>query len=666
MDKQHPDSGRGSGKRGRPAVGKPEQVRLSDSEKALAIALGDGVLAKGVRQALMIAHLSALTWPMLKATRRTDIELSDAAGRTIVVSQFYAPRNWADRKPGETVFALGRLKKFGSKLSLEIIKEAPARAVGKIWSQYAGIQGQIAGERIEALVNGSVDSDEAYLACAAVMQGETGLADDALMIACGSTQDRGFTSCIGLLRALHRPETVEEGRLALEYARRITALGIQASALRHHLRHPHPKAPLPVNKGSVVKVMSSLGFALTQGQQDVALQVTERLAQPKPLNALLSGDVGTGKTLAFLAPAVAAHLAGARVAIITPRTLLADQIASEAIKHFGHLKIEVERVATGARIKNQNALLVSTHGLATTAKKTGYAPQFLVCDEQHKFSAEAREALVAPYTHVLEVTATPVPRSLAASLYGGMEILNLRECPVKKTIHSEIQDMHNRREVLGGIRHTLANGGIAAMVYPNVNSADDTGARSVTAAFESMNAAFPGQVVMLHGDMPDEDMWRNLALLRSGEKRLVIASTVLEIGIDIPSVNFMAVRDADRFGISQLHQLRGRLVRNGGTGVFMMVVEDLATTPESSLERLQAVADTNDGYKLAEMDLVQRGFGDLDGSSQSGASSTIFRNIKLTASDFLARKLKTIAPVESTRDYNQAESVHTPRQERLL
>lgn len=613
-----------------------------------------------------VPHLGALTWPMIKNTRRTDVDLLDLAGQAVTLGQFSSPKVWVDTQPGDKIHAIGRIKEYGRKLTFDLVKQVPAHAIGHIWAQYAGIPGQISGDRIEALVNGSVGNDEAYLTCSALMLGETGLGDAELMKACGSTAERGFESSISMLRALHRPQSVEQGRLALEYAKRITALGIQASALRHHVRQPHPKAPLPVNKLSVSKVIANLGVKLTNGQQEVAMSVTERLNHPRPLNGLLSGDVGTGKTLAFLPPAVAAHLAGSRVAIITPRTLLADQIAAEIVKRFGSQGVKVERVPTGGRIQDQNAILVSTHGLATAARKSNYAPQLLISDEQHKFSAEAREALAGPYTHVLEVSATPVPRSLAAALYEGMEIFNLRECPVQKTIYSEIVDMSQRREVIAGIKHTLANGGIAAMIYPVVSTKEGSSSFSVTSAFESMNAAFPNQVVMLHGDMSDEEMRQNISMLRSGEKRLVIASTVLEIGIDIPSVNFMAVRDADSFGISQLHQLRGRLVRNGGVGVFMMVVEDISTTPPQSLERLECVAKTSDGYKLAEMDLLQRGFGDLDGSAQSGSSSTIFRNIKLTAGDFLARKLKTVAPPESHRDYNQAEVAHTPRQERLI
>lgn len=611
-----------------------------------------------------VPHLGALRWPQIKATKRTDIEMTDAGGRLVVISFFRVPREWADRRVGEPVLALGQLARYGSKLVLEVSKEAPERAIGKIWPQYAGIPGQIAGERIEFLVNACVDSESALRKCVANMLGETGMNDDELMAACGTTDDHGFASGIDVLRALHRPASVDEGELALEYAKRISAIGIQAAALRHHKRAPHPKAPLAINPADLTRILGMLDKQLTQGQREIVDEVIERLAQPKPLNGLLSGDVGTGKTLTFLVPAIAAHLAGARVAIITPRTLLADQIANELLRWDGLAK--VERVSTGGRINDPTAILVSTTGLASTAERESYVPQFLICDEQHKFSAEAREALVGAATHVLEVSATPVPRSLAAALYEGMEILNLRECPVKKTIYSEVMDMSTRGEVIAGIRQVIGDGGIAAMVYPKVNTADGSESQSVTRAFESFDKAFPGKCVMLHGEMSDDEMRKNIKMLRTGERQIVVASTVLEIGIDIPSVNFMAVRDADSFGISQLHQLRGRLARNGGTGYFMMVVEDLARTPASSVDRLQSVAKTLDGYKLAEMDLIQRGFGELDGTAQSGAAQTIFRNIPLGVKNFLGRQLKTIAAQPSTRTYNTAESVERPRQERLI
>ena len=362
------------------------------------------------------------------------------------------------------------------------------------------------------------------------------------------------------------------------------------------------------------------------------------------------------------------------MAIITPRTLLADQIAGQIVHLFP--EIPVERVGAGTRINDPRALLIGTPGLATLAQKQGYVPNFLVCDEQHKFSASAREALVGPATHLLEVSATPVPRSLAASLYDGLEILNLRECPVQKTIHSSIVDKAtNGPMAIAAIRQALARGERAAMVYPLVADADDgSGRQSVESAFASLSAAFPGRVTMLHGELSDEEIRLNVARLRSGECPLVIASTVLEIGIDIPSVSVMVVRDADCFGISQLHQLRGRLVRNGGTGDFLMVVENAANLPEETLARLQAVARTTDGYELAELDLVQRGFGNVDGTQQTGDSRTLFRQIRLGARDFIARKLKTSALPMAEIQLSRGTATTVPdtpglpryRQERLL
>jgi ATP-dependent DNA helicase RecG len=324
---------------------------------------------------------------------------------------------------------------------------------------------------------------------------------------------------------------------------------------------------------------------------------------------------------------------------------------------------------------------VGTSGLAGVARQAGYVPQLLILDEQHKFSTAEREALVGPHTHVVEVSATPVPRSLATSLYEGMQILNLRECPVDKTIDSEVLDMGRRGEVVARIREALSRGERAAVIYPQVNVVDESGpdeeakANSVEAAFASLSKVFPGQAVMLHGEMDDAVMRSNIAMLRNGARRLVVASTVLEIGIDIPSVSVMVVRDADRFGISQLHQLRGRLARNGGHGRFMMVVESESDTPPDALDRLYAVAETTDGYELAERDLLMRGFGDVDGAAQTGASRTLFRMLKIGPGDFMRRRLRTegaqlmaeLGSADSTRTFASGrQGTVQPVQERLL
>lgn len=610
----------------------------------------------------------------LRQARRVEIDLSDGAGQSLSLSVFGMASGWLDMPAGEEVFVVGELAQYGRRLYLSLERRVPAHAVGRVWSRYSGVPGQVSGEKVEAFVEQALQDESSIRVCAALVLGETGMSEGALMQAAASHDGSGFDSVGGLMLALHRPISVEQGRLALECARRLSALAIQAAALRHHSRPAHPRAPLPLDLGDIERLAGALPHRLTASQIEVATTVARRMTEPKPLSALLSGDVGTGKTLAFLLPAVAAHRAGARVAIVTPRTLLADQIAQQLLAHFADAQIE--RVNAGGKINDPGAIIVSTPGLATIAQKQGYVPNFLVCDEQHKFSASAREALVGVSTHLLEVSATPVPRSLAASLYDGLEILNLRECPVEKTIASTIVDKAtNGASVIAAIRGALARGERAAMVYPIVADAQDsTGRQSVESAFSSLSAAFPGKVTMLHGELSDEEIRQNVQRLRSGECPLVIASTVLEIGIDIPSVSVMAVRDADCFGISQLHQLRGRLVRNGGHGDFMMVVESIAELNEETLARLQAVARTTDGYELAELDLVQRGFGNVDGTQQTGDSRTLFRQIRLGARDFIARKLKTSALPMAEIQLSRAPAtaaLETPaipryRQERLL
>jgi ATP-dependent DNA helicase RecG len=602
-----------------------------------------------------------------RRTTRTVLEVVDDNGCTAFLSTFTGPFQWADIKAGDELVVVGSLLQFRSGFYINVDARPPMHALNGIWTSYRGIAGQISGERVEMLVAASMLDESSPRACAAHIMGETGMREDNLLSASAAADGTRFDSITALLSALHRPTTVAQGQMALDCAKRISALAVQAAALRHHSRPAHPTAPLALDPSQVSKLASLLPMPLTASQREVAQTVVNRMTEPVPLTALLSGDVGTGKTLAFLLPAVVAHLAGARVAIITPRQLLADQIASEILTKFGSVVTKLECIEAGGRIMDPSSILVGTAGLVTTAAAQGYVPQLLICDEQHKLATSVREGLVGAGTHLLEVSATPVPRSLAASLYDGMQILNLRECPVQKEIRSHVMDMGSRGQVIAALRQTLARGERAAMVYPRVSSdADD--ANSVTNAFKSLDSAFPGQCVMLHGQMGDDEIRSNLDQFRKGQRRLVIASTVLEIGIDVPSIGLMVVRGADSFGISQLHQLRGRLARNGGAGEFIMVVDDLTTLPPATKQRLEAVQRTTDGYELAEIDLLQRGFGEVDGEAQTGLSKTLFRLVKLGVADFMARKLRTLAtPAAGGRKYAQSGQLSERHvQERLI
>lgn len=615
-------------------------------------------------------------------SKRMEFLATDPSGNEVVLSAFGASSfQWLGAKKNDALHVTGSYKQFGQKAYFNIEETVPANAINSIWVKYGGVPGQISGDRIGAAVLEAKLLEGSWRQCAGKIIGATGLSEKELLTKIESP----FPSLIEMLKALHEPKSMEDGDKASEDARRISALAIQTSALRSVTRPSHAKTPVMVNPADIEELIKSQAEALTEDQSTVVNRISELLSQPKAMSSLLAGDVGTGKTLTYLIPAVAAHLAGAQVSIVAPTSLLADQLAKEAITRFGSKLKGVQRIESGDVIKDPSYLLVGTSGLVGAAKRSKYTPNLAIFDEQHKMGTATREDLLADWTHVLEVSATPIPRSLATALYDGMEILNLRKCPVKKTINSYVVDMAStKKEVVAGIKKAVDKGERCAIVYPLVSTeADDAGTESdtedvthtVESAFESFNKAFPGKVVMLHGKMSQDELRLGIEQMRSGEKQIMVASTVIETGIDIPSISMMVVRNADRFGVSQLHQLRGRLVRRGGVGNFLMAVENFEDFPpnettgeeNTTLQRLDAVASTTDGYELAERDLLLRGFGDFTGLNQTGAAKTVFRMVDLKVEDFMARKLRTLKIEPNERPIrNQQAEKSTTQQERLF
>lgn len=585
---------------------------------------------------------------------RTELVMKDMAGNQAIWSVFGSPWAYKDLQADEVVPTVCRVTYFGRRAFLEDVERPPASAVGKMWVKYLGIVSIVAGERVEALVGSQLDNPDAYRACTAKLVGAIGLREDEALLTVGCTEFKTFKE---VLMALHQPLSPDHGWMGKDVAHRLAAAAVQASALRHNLRHPHPKSPLAIDPADIEMLARTQPETLSNDQRKAASAIALGLRDPKPLNALLSGDVGTGKTLAYLLPAVAAHRAGAKVVIMAPTTILADQIALQIVSRFGARVKGVERIVAGGKISDHQAILVGTPGITSVATKAKYIPNLLICDEQHKMSAEVRECLVKPWTHLVEVTATPVPRSLASALYGGKEIINIRECPVVKNVQCMVGDVSERGKFAGMLKWALDNGQRAAVIYPMVGKEDTSAATtadvktasekelvsSVLSGARTLEVAFPGKVIAIHGQMLAEEIARAIAMVKSGEKPLVVASTVIETGVDIPGITAMVVRDADRFGVSQLHQLRGRLVRHGGEAWFGMMVESADALPPETMARLQAVANCQDGYELAERDLVLRGFGDMEGEAQSGATDSVFRLIKLRPEDFLRRKLSAMA-----------------------
>ncbi|QYY33546.1 DEAD/DEAH box helicase (plasmid) [Cupriavidus pinatubonensis] len=554
---------------------------------------------------------------------------------------------------------MARPVRFGPKLCLDNVEQLDTRYVGKVMPIYLGIPGRVAGNAVNALVGHVLDQDIdlALSSAVAAICEACGLSDEQILDACEAPEQ--FSDLEDLLAALHAPATPEEGSSALLVAKRIACLAIQAAALRQNARAPHPDAAVGGGDGIVERaatLLRSQPETPTGDQERVTAGIAAALQGSTPMNGLLCGDVGTGKTLAYLAPAVAAHQMGARVAIVAPTSLLADQIARNLVRRFGDA-VAVQRVEAGGKITDPQAILVGTAGLTTVAAKAKYTPNFLIADEQHKLDTNTRERMVAPWTHVLDVSATPIPRTMALSLFPGVQVFTIDEQPVQKSIQTRLIDVGHRKLTVGAIQAAVAAGKRAAILLPRVGSGSDAGQdgevanrSSVLKAAEQFEKAFPGKVATLYGDMSDEEKRGAIEGVASGRTPIVIASTVFETGIDIPDVAVMVIRDADHFGMSQLHQMRGRLARAGGSGECFLMVEDLPALSPETRNRLEAMTRISNGFELAAHDMVNRGAGEFEGAAQSGATTSVFKLVPIRPRDLLENRIELAVTLDQAEE----------------
>lgn len=388
---------------------------------------------------------------------------------------------------------------------------------------------------------------------------------------------------------------------------------------------------------------SGLGFRMTAAQDRVVGEILADLARPAPMHRLLQGDVGSGKTVVAVATMLAAVQGGHQAAVMVPTEVLAEQhhttisglldsmTVSDPATLLGHrpLKVDLLTGRTSAaerrRIGSQLLaggvdVLIGTHALIQEGVEFG-SLGVVVIDEQHRFGVEQRAALrdknrdgTAP--DVLVMTATPIPRTAAMTVYGDLDVSVLDELPpgrtrIATTWHADEDD------VWGVVRSEVAAGFQAYVVCPLIDESATLEVRSAEEAFASLSAGeLAGlRVGLLHGRLQREDKEETMGLFRSGGLDVLVATTVIEVGVDVPNATAMVILDAARFGIAQLHQLRGRVGRGDQASRCLLVGE--APTPEAE-ERLRALVRTTDGFELAEVDLDLRGEGTIMGERQKG------------------------------------------------
>ncbi|MCO4087458.1 MAG: DEAD/DEAH box helicase [Limnohabitans sp.] len=495
-----------------------------------------------------------------------------------------------------------------------------SRITGRIDPVYVGAQGLVSGEVVESAVQSALKLGDALNAAANAIH-----SSQPAMEVLGR---HGITP-LPLLQGLHAPQSLALADLALRVAKECCINEVKAAA-----RPSRIQLATPYNlDDALIKVVAEQPETLSESQRSALNVIRKACNSNRPAHILLNGDVGSGKTLVFLtALAAIARASGGKVAVLVPSDLVARQIYANAAKRFPDL---FPCIVSGdpAVDAKQEQMAASSMFIGTQALLTRELPclEALVVDEQHKLSVDQRGALLGLNTHVIEASATPIPRTLALALYDGWTYAVIKHSPVAKTIHSHVVNQDDRATISKMVMDHLGAGRKVVFLYPSVAGKGD----GVIKKAEALGAHFPGKVAMLHGKLKPAEKIRALESFREGTCPIVVASTAIEVGVDVPDIGLMVVLGADRFGVSQLHQLRGRLVRNGGMGDFVMAAPSKIKAP--TRKRLDAVAQHADGFSLAQRDLELRGFGELLGDAQVGDSTTLFKLNRLEPEDFLPR-----------------------------
>ncbi|MDB6017343.1 MAG: ATP-dependent helicase RecG [Pedosphaera sp.] len=452
------------------------------------------------------------------------------------------------------------------------------------------------------------------------------------------------------IRMIHFPEVMED----IELARRRLALD-EFMALQREIQLRRKKfeakaraLPCGGDNRWMKPFLARLNFQLTPAQTRVLRELRHDLGGVHPMRRLLQGDVGSGKTIVAACSALMALESGYNVALMAPTEILAEQHFRTFKGWFEPLGIEV-RLQTGSHkpaMGNPKAAVftIGTHALI----KAGFTPDRLglvIIDEQHKFGVTQREQLVrkGAYPHLLVMTATPIPRTLGLTLYGELDVSVIDEMPAGRgRIKTFVRLADKLPKVWEFIREQLAKGRQAYVVYPRVEETSG-GLKAVTKEFANLKTVLaPNRVGLLHGRLKSSEKEQVMAGFRTNTTQVLLATPLIEVGLDVPNATLMLIENAEQFGLAQLHQLRGRIGRGTHDSYCILVA---AAKSREAQQRLKVLEETTDGFRIAEADLKLRGPGELLGQQQSGLPRFRFGNlaedwelIKL-ARDLVARSL---------------------------
>ena len=602
---------------------------LAKAELGQEVACVGQVVAKGVlptRRGLRIFHavlrddsgLLECVWP-----GQPFLDRAIVVGQTLLVSgpvRFYHGRQMAPRE--YVVLA-------------DTVGDADPLTAGKVLPVYPATEG-LSHKVIRSLVERHLD---ALIARSDEVLPET------------MRRDLGLPELSEALRAVHRPGSLDEAewgrrRLAFDELLDLQLMLIRARAVAK--RHRSGVA-FTIKRELTTRLKQSLPWELTDDQHRAIREITGDMTAPERMHRLLMGDVGTGKTVVALFAMLLALENDFQAALMAPTELLAEQHAAtlEALLVSLDLKPEVllgrqtpaEKSAVRKRLAaGQARLVVGTHALlqeGVSFRRLG----LVVIDEQHRFGVEQRAALIGKGAtpDVLLLTATPIPRSLALTLYGDLDVSTLRQRPPGRgTVRTAVRSTGQRERVFEFIRSECAKGRQAYVVLPVIEESERADLRAATTMVQTLAARWPElQVGLVHGRLKAEERDGVMRRFRGGELNVLVATTVIEVGIDVPNATIMLIEHPDRFGLAQLHQHRGRVGRGAEESYCILLADGPAP------DRLRGFAASQDGFRIAELDLQERGMGDLIGARQSGGFEV--RHAQLPADADLLAQARALA-----------------------
>ena len=579
---------------------------------------------------------------------RLEAVVVDETGRLDLVI-FNAPRwRMEQLKPGVRVRVMGKPQTRGPGLQMANPKIEVLREVG------GGSEPGLADERVRPVYPATEEfkSQDIEKVITKVLDAALPLIEDHLPEP--YRRERSLPELREAYRIMHAPQSLDEALIArrrLAYDE-LLMLQIGVHMKRAHLRESLRAPALKWNEAIDKHIRARLPFTLTAGQDEVVKELAKDLASPTPTNRLIQGDVGSGKTVVALYAMLMAVASQRQASLMAPTELLAEQhfFSITRMLHGSNVRVELLTGSTG-RAERESVLarlaagdihiLIGTHALLTESvqfKSLAVA----VIDEQHRFGVHQRAALREKASdehttpHVVVMTATPIPRTMAITLFGDLDVSTVRGLPPGRTpIKTRVLPPEHRELAYAEIERRVLNGEQAYYVVPAIDPThtegdvvgEGAGIRDLRTVHKEMEARFAlvlggVRVGVVHGQLSRNSREPVMERFRSGKVQVLLATTVIEVGVDVPNATLMVVDNADRFGLAQLHQLRGRVGRGRKESLCLLIGGDVpgaaADTAAAAQQRLTVLEKTADGFEIAEKDLELRGPGELFGSRQSG------------------------------------------------